>query len=225
MLVWAREGQKNAVVGVDEIPITLCGAARHNVANSLAAILVAGRLDISIDAMAEGLRSFTGTQEENPGRGNVFELGGVTAIVDFAHNAHGFHSLFEMAVALPVKRRLVLLGQAGDRTDASILEQVEITWKARPDRIIIKEMEDYLRGREKGEIPGMIETELRRLGAGDDVIGHAGCELDAVRQSLEWAQPGDLLLLLVYAERKETFDLLQKLRDEGWRPGEKLPIP
>ncbi len=222
-LIWSRGGAREDVIGIGDIPITLGGAARHNVANSLGAILVGGRLGLPIGAMAEGLRRFTGTPEENPGRGNLFQLGGVTAIVDFAHNAHGFRSLFDMATALPANRRLVLLGQAGDRTDASILEQVAITWKARPDRIIIKEMEMYLRGREKGEIPAMIEAELRRLGASGDVIHRADCEMDAVREALEWARPGDLLLLLVYAEREETFELLRTLQETGWRPGSKLP--
>ncbi len=222
-LIWSRGGRREDVIGIDDIPITLGGAARHNVANSLAAILVAGRLGLPVGVMADGLRGFLGTPEENPGRGNLFQLGGVTAIIDFAHNAHGFRSLFDMATAMPASRRLVLLGQAGDRTDSSILEQVAITWKAHPDRIIIKEMEVYLRGRQKGEIPTMIEAELRRLGAGDDVISRADCEMEAVREALEWSRPGDLLLLLVYAERKETFDLLRKLQESEWRPGEKLP--
>jgi UDP-N-acetylmuramyl tripeptide synthase len=223
ILIWMRNGHRQEVIKVDDVPITLNGAARYNVANSLAAILVAGELGLSVDAMARGLNEFEGTPEENPGRGNVFEVGGVTTIVDFAHNVHGFRSLFEMARVFPARRRLVLLGQAGDRTDASILEQVAVTWAARPDRIIIKEMEIYLRGREKGEITGMIESELRRLGAGDDVIGRADSEIDAVYQALKWARPGDLLLLLVYADRQETFELLRNLQGCGWKPGDDLP--
>jgi UDP-N-acetylmuramyl tripeptide synthase len=222
-LVWTREGRRENIINVDEIPLTLKGAARHNISNSLAAILVGGRLGLTLDKMARGLQAFTGTPEENPGRGNVFDLGGVMAIVDFAHNAHGFRSLFEMANALPVKRRLVILGQAGDRTDESILEQVAITWDARPDRIIIKEMEQYLRGREMGEVTGMIESKLRRLGASNDMMEHADSEMEAVHRSLEWARPGDLLLLLVYAEREETFVLLRRLEKENWKPGDKLP--
>ena len=184
--------------------------------------MVAGSLGLSSEAIRKGLHSFEGTPEKNPGRGNVFHLGGVTTIVDFAHNVHGFESLYEMVRALPADRWLVLLGQAGDRTDMSIMEQVAITWKAHPDMIIIKEMETYLRGREKGEIPGMIESELRRLGAGEEMISHANCEMSAVRQALEWSRSGDLLLLLVYSERQKVFDLLTRLKNSGWRPGEEI---
>ncbi len=220
VLVRSRERQREELIKVDEIPITMEGSARHNISNALAAILVAGRLGLSDESIRKGLLGFEGTPERNPGRGNIFELGGVTAIVDFAHNAHGFKALYEMVRALPADRWLVLLGQAGDRSDTSIREQVAITWKAGPDRIIIKEMESYLRGREKGEIPSLIESELRRLGAPGEMISHAECEMSAVRQALEWSRPGDLLLLLVYAERREVFDLLTHLMKSGWRPGE-----
>jgi len=222
-LVRSVAGIREELVRVDDIPITLGGAARHNVYNSLAAVLVAGQLGLSTVSMVEGLRGFTGTPDQNPGRGNIFEIGGVTALVDFAHNAHGFRALFDMARALPAKRRLVLFGQAGDRTDASILEQTSILWKARPDRVIIKEMEVYLRGRERGEVTGMIESELRRLGADDMMLDRADSEIDAVRQAFGWAMPGDLLLLLVYADRQKTFDLLDRLGASAWQPGDLLP--
>ena len=56
---------------------------------------------------------------DNPGRLNRFDLGAATVLVDFAHNPDGFDALFEAAAALPAERRLVLLGQSGDRERAS----------------------------------------------------------------------------------------------------------
>lgn len=222
-LVRSVGGIREEITRVNEIPITLEGAALHNVYNSLAAILVAGQLGLSTVSIAAGLRRFAGSPEENPGRGNIFKFGGVTAIVDFAHNAHGFRSLFDMAQSLPAKRRLILFGQAGDRTDSSIIEQAAILWETQPDHVIIKEMDVYLRGRERGEITGLIESELRRLGADDTRLSRADGEIDAVRQALCWSKPGDLLLLLVYADRNATFELLDHLRTSGWQPGDALP--
>ena len=66
---------------------------------------------------------------QNPGRLNMFDLGGARVMVDFAHNPHGLEAILEMAVALPAERRLVLIGQAGDRTDTSIRELAEIVWR------------------------------------------------------------------------------------------------
>jgi hypothetical protein len=70
-----------------------------------------------------------------------------------------------------------------------------------------------------GEISGLIADELRHLGAPPSSISLAPSELDGVRQALEWAEPGDLLLLTVHGQRGEVLALLEELNRRGWRPG------
>ena len=222
VLTLVRGGRREAVLPVTEAPATLGGAARHNVGNALGAIAVGSALGLPIVAMASGLRKFRGSPADNPGRGNRFDLGGVGVLVEFAHNPHSFRALFETAAALPAARRLILIGHAGDRTDEAIRELARVAWESRPDRIVIKEMHEYLRGRAEGEIPALIEEELRRLGAPPEAIGRAGSELEAVRQALGWARPRDLLLLTIHAHREEVLDLLKRLQDRGWAPGQEL---
>ncbi len=72
-------------------------------------------------------------------------------------------------------------------------------------------MSQYLRGREEGEIPAMLESELRRLGAGDEQLAHTGSELEAVEAALDWAEPGDLLLLITHSDREAVVGFLQGL--------------
>ena len=52
--------------------------------------------------------------------------------------------------------------------------------------------------------------ELERLGAPVDAIEVVGSELEAVQRTLEWSQPGDLLLLLLQ-ERDESLAFLEEL--------------
>jgi UDP-N-acetylmuramyl tripeptide synthase len=220
----------HALGRVERIAITMHGTARHNVENCLAAAAIAFHLGAPPDAIARGLESFDSTPDSNPGRLNVFELGGARAngvrcIVDFAHNAHGFEALFEMARALGPERWAVIVGQAGDRDDASILELARLTWAARPDLTVLKEMKKYLRGRAEGEVVGMIEAEMRRAGAPDSALVRAPSEIEAVRTALAWSRPGDLLLLLCHAERERTIELVQRMRDAGWKPGQPVPEP
>lgn len=203
------------VIDVNEIPITLGGAARYNVANALAALLAGAKLGLSREAMAKGLAGFTGSPDENPGRGNRFDLGGVTAILDYAHNPGGFRALFEMSAAVPAKRKLVILGQAGDRSDSAIRDLARIAWESRPDRIIVKEMKSLLRGRDEGEIPALIENELKRLQVPDEIVSRADSDLEAVGAALAWAKPGDLLLLLVHTQRQAVLELLQRCQTEA----------
>ncbi len=65
-----------------------------------------------------------------------------------------------------------------------------------------------LRGRPAGEVPAILDDELRRLGARSEAIDFAGDDLEGVRAALAWARPGDLLLLLVYDQREEVLELL-----------------
>ena len=214
-----RRGARTVIAPVADVPITLRGAARHNVANALAALLVAARLALGDGALAAGLRAFKGTPDENPGRLNVLEIGGVTAIVDFAHNPDGMRVVMEMAAALPAQRRLLVIGQAGDRDDESIRAYAAAAAPFSPDRVVIKEMEKYLRGRERGVVPALLEEEFVRCGLPRERLDHAASEFAAVERALAWARPGDLLILLAHAERTKVIDHLSELQRSGWRAG------
>jgi len=211
------------VVEVGAVPATMNGCARFNVANAMAAVALATAIDLPADAIAAGLRDFRSDPESNPGRGNVFQLEGVTAIVDFAHNPHGLKAFLEMANAMPAQRRLITLGMAGDRSDESIRDFVRTAWSARPDRVILKEMEIHLRGRELGVVPDLMADELRRIGVPENRIARASTEVEATRLALAWAEPGDLLLLSVLAERDQVIELLGGMVRLGWRPGQVVP--
>lgn len=217
--VLARGAERKAVLAVDQFPLGLGGAARHNLANALAAIALTAALGIPESAMAAGLAGFTGGPDENPGRGNIFQVGDVSVVVDFAHNPHGLAALLATLEHLPARRRLVLLGQAGDRRDSDIQDLVRTTWRTGPDRVIVKEMLSNLRGRSPGEVPRLITEELLRLGAPPEAIGQADSEMAAVRQAFAWAEPGDLLVLLLHTERKEALAFLKALQEGGWKAG------
>ena len=222
-MVIISKGKRAPIIEVSEVPMTLGGAARYNIANALAAIPLAFALGIGIDAVRGALREFDSRSAVNPGRGNFFQLGGVTVLVDFVHNPHGMHALAEMVMMLPAKRRLIVLGQAGDRDDASIKELVRAACEIPLDRIIIKEMTSYLRGRPAGEVPALIEEQLKALGTPAEKIGRAEDEVSAARKALEWAREGDILILPVHSQRAEVLTLIERMISGAWRPGGELP--
>jgi cyanophycin synthetase len=222
-LVVRRSPDRREIIEVAAVPLTFGGAARHNVANVLAAIGVAIALGLPDAAIRAGLARFDGGARSNPGRANLWRLGGVTAIVDFAHNPHGLAALAQLAAAHPSKRRGLVLGQAGDRDDESIRDLARTAWSMRPDHVFIKEMDVYLRGRERGVIPALIESELLGGGAEARTLSHWASELDAVRAALAWAKEGDLLVLTTHAQRDEVAALLDQLAASTWAPGQPLP--
>ncbi len=218
-LVLVRGGERQIVIRVAEIPITLGGAARHNVANALGAVGLAAAAGFPVAAIAEGLRRLT----NNLGRAVSMELGGVNVLLDYAHNPHGMAAIVEVARQLQGRRRLLVLGQAGDRDEQAIRELAQAAWPLRPDRIVVKELPEMLRGRNPGEVPAMLRVELLRLGAAPESITIASTELEGIREALTWAQPGDLLVLLAHTQRTEVLALLDRLRETGWQAGGELP--
>lgn len=221
----AAGGPSTRIVEAADVPIGFQGAARYNLLNALAAIGAASALGLPLDAMRAGLTSFAPTPASNPGRANVWRFGACTAIVDFAHNPHGLLALAETVAAIPAERRGLVLGQAGDRDDDSIRALARGGFAMRPDRVFLKDMEVYRRGREPGAIPALLEEGFLEAGARPESIERHQDELSAIRAALRWAREGDLLLLTTHAERDAVFALMQALVDADWRPGQALPEP
>lgn len=199
------------IAAIKDIPITINGAAKHNIHNALAVTAMCHALGFDHKCIAQGLRNFSNSPENNPGRGNLFEFDGVKAIADFAHNEHGLNLMAQTIKNMPAKRRLVMLGQAGDRSDALIEGLVKSALKAHPDALVICEMESHLRGRELGEIPQLIGEYAVKHGMQVNQLIFAKNTIDGTTKALGWSQPEDVLLLLALTNRNEIIEILSKL--------------
>lgn len=199
-----------------EMPLTLGGAASYNFSNALGAAAVARALGVAPPEIAATLRTFGADNADNPGRLERFTVRGVRVWVDYAHNPHGLAALLAAArqeLGTGDAGRLgLLLGQAGDRDDDAIRALARTAWTAAPDRIVLKDLDGYLRGRVAGEVPNILREELLRSGATVELLEDATDEADGVRILLAWARPGDLLVLPVHAlgARARTLELLAR---------------
>lgn len=219
-MVLARDGMRIPVLAIADFQPAMGGAAKYNISNALGAIGLADALGLPVDAMTLGLAGFADTPQENPGRGNFIKLGGVTLMIDYAHNPHGITALAEAVRDIPAQRRLFLAGQAGDRSDEDLRAMTGAIWKAAPDMVIIKELPHMLRGRALGEVPELIAEEFTRLGAGPEMTGMAKDEFEAVQMALNWARPGDFLVLLLHEDRMPAMELIERLKVSGWQAGD-----
>ncbi len=211
------------VVEISALPATLGGAAVYNVSNALGAAALAHALGFSATEIASGLSGFDPSPEQSPGRTNFFDLGGVRVLVDFVHNPHGFAAVGKLIQGLGPKRLGLMVGHAGDRDDEALVELTRAAWVLTPQRIAVKEMLAYLRGRRTGEVPGIIRDEMVRLGAPAETVSIHLDEVAAALALFRWARPGDMLLLSTLAQRQPVLDLVFRLQKEGWTPG--MPLP
>ncbi len=193
-LVKIEDGNRELICRSHEIPIALGGAARHNVANALSAAALTWSLGTPLADIATGLTTMV--QDANPGRCNIYDLNGTKILIDFAHNPAAMAALFDMASAIPAKRRALCFGQAGDRPDDLIRELARDAWEIGLDRVEVSELAAYHRGREHGDVFRLIRDELLRLGADDSQIVHNEQELESLQDAIDWAEPGDLVIML-----------------------------
>ena len=209
ILYRAQGAAREAICATHDIPITLGGAASHNVANALAAAALTGQLGMTLQNISDGLCSMS--QDSNPGRCNVYDVNGVKVLIDFAHNPHAMQALFDMAGALPAERRLLAFGQAGDRTDALIRELAESAWSIGLEAVHVAELEQYHRGRSHGDVYAIIRDELLRCGARAEQIHHFELEMESLDAALGWAKPGDLIIMLALGGSAPVIEKLASL--------------
>ncbi len=81
IVVLGRGLDPTKVLPVAQVPLTLAGASRVNVSNVLAATAAALGVGASLQAVRDGLRSFTPDAEHNAGRLNVYLLDTIAVVL------------------------------------------------------------------------------------------------------------------------------------------------
>lgn len=208
-LTLIQNGKPNSLLRITDIPITLKGTAIHNVYNVLGVTALAFGLGLPPEAICEGLVRMQ--PNDNPGRSNVFQINGATCIVDFAHNPHGMDSFVQMILATPARRRCLLIGQAGDRSDEDIKGLVASACRVDWGRVVIKEMEKYARGRKPTEVADLLYSEFMNQGLAEAQISRERDELEAVQHLIEHAEKDDLIALLIHENRSAVLDYLNEM--------------
>jgi UDP-N-acetylmuramyl tripeptide synthase len=225
-LVVFHAGREHDLGEVAAMPLAAGGHSHFNVANLATAALAAAGLGVPAATTAAVFASFGANPEDNAGRLMRYELGGLTLIVDFAHNPAALAGLADFAQHLRGAGRLaLLLGQAGNREDADIDRLAAVAAAARPDLVVVKELTSYLRGRGAGEIPALLQSALARAGVAAAATARAADEHGAVQLALAWARAGDVLVLPLHSRdgRAHTLALIERLRRDGWKAGQPVP--
>jgi cyanophycin synthetase len=176
------------------IPATMDGKATHNVQNAMFAAALAYSLGKSLDDIRHGLRTFSTSIFQAPGRMNVFDEHPFRVILDYGHNAAAIHSICQLVNRLEVPgSKTVVLAAPGDRRDediAAIAQQA-----AGHFNHYICKADDHRRGRGHDEVPQLLRTALLAKGVPDSAIEIIPNEVDAIQAALDRGQKGDLIVI------------------------------
>jgi UDP-N-acetylmuramyl tripeptide synthase len=216
--LWLSSGKREHDLGaISDMPLTVDGAATYNVENLAGAALVAYKLGVPPVTIAKVFATFGRDLADNAGRLMRFDIGGVRIILDYAHNPDGLRGVMRVARQLRASggRIGMLLGHAGNRLDADIEELALVATEFGPDLIVVKEDEGHLRGRQPGEVPAIIQNALLQAGMPLAAVPICPSEVDAALMALDWARPGDALVLLIHSSpaRVRMLEILQARRE------------
>jgi cyanophycin synthetase len=192
-------GRHIPLVWTHLVPATMEGKAVHNVQNAMFAAGIAyalgtGPMALTLDQIRHGLRTFSTSFYEAPGRLNVFDEHPFKVILDYAHNPAAVDAMAQLVGRMEVTgRRILALAAPGDRRDEDI-EAMARHAAGAFDHYVCKR-DDRLRGRAPDEVPALLRAHLLDAGVPEDAVEVVPDEAEAVEHALRLAGPGDLLVI------------------------------
>ncbi len=188
-----------------KVPMTMGGMAPFMIANALAACLAAFAQGVDIELIRRGVRTFKTSAEQTPGRMNLFDLGDYHALVDYAHNPHGYQAVGSFVRNWEGKR-IGVIGGPGDRRDEDLISLGQISAQIF-DRIIIKEDEDS-RGRDRGEVADLIAKGINKENS-NAIYETILDEVEAIKTALHRADKNNLVV--IFPEKVlQTISIIKK---------------
>jgi cyanophycin synthetase len=145
---------EHIIDAASNVPSTMKGMAPFMIANALAASLAAFVQRVDIEVIKKSLSSFKLSDEQTPGRMNLFNFGNHHILLDYAHNPAGYQAVGGFVKNWTSGERIGVVGGPGDRRDEDLIELGKLSADIF-NRIIIKEDKDR-RGRESGEVADLI---------------------------------------------------------------------
>ncbi|WP_432378919.1 Mur ligase family protein [Duganella sp. P38] len=226
VIMLSQRQVRQRLMPATHIPATCGGLARYNIANSMAATAALMACGFTVAQISAGLSSFESDAATNPLRSNVFELGAMHIVLDYAHNAAAYAALATLARGLAQGqgqskatgqapgRVLAVVTSPGDRRDED-LTRTGATCAAHFDELFVYESQS--RSRKHGEAAELIGAGARAVGGA--VVRMYGGDAEAVQAAYLACQPGDVL---VFACGTEVATLIEAIRAVDAPAAEKL---
>ncbi|HKG14962.1 MAG TPA: cyanophycin synthetase, partial [Pyrinomonadaceae bacterium] len=201
-----REGaDEYDIVEAAAISATMNGAADFQIANAMAAIAAARACGLTREEIGASIARFR-SDEENPGRANLYKVGAGHVLVDYGHNPEAFLAVCRMAAKWEDRRVTGIIGVPGDRDD-SVVESAGRVAARGFHRVIIKEDKD-LRGREAGEVAKLLCESVNDEWPGTEcriVLD----EVEALRSEI-WGMDDGQIVVIFYDKLEPVLEVLEE---------------
>src|SRR5262249_40058562 len=153
-----EQDEETVLLPLAEVPCTRAGLISFQVENVLAASAAAWSLDLALEAIRQGLRTFRNDSQEAPGRFNVLMDGPAAIIVDYAHNPSAVMAMVAALNGFSQPRRTLVFSGC-NRRDIDLIDIGKTVGDAF-DRVIL--YPDWGRSdRQDGELNTLVRKGLR----------------------------------------------------------------
>ena len=216
-IVLIERDDETVLLPLAEVPCTRGGRIAFQVENVLAASAAAWSLDLGLEAIRQGLRTYRNDSRESPGRFNVVMDGEAAIIVDYAHNPSAVMAMAAALDAFSLPRRTLVFSGC-NRRDIDLIDIGKAAGDAF-DRVIL--YRDWGRSdRLDGELNTFVRQGLR-LGRRVARVEESTSERAAIELALTSVEPGAALVLGVEAiEESLAFieDWIRSKKGPVWNP-------
>ena len=178
-----------------EVPATMDGRLRVNIANALAATAAAIARDVPAECIRDALRAFTTDFTQTPGRFNLLEIAGRQVVMDYGHNVGALEAVGDFVQRTNAAHSIGVIAVPGDRRNEDAWAFARLAAQIF-DEIIVRE-DANLRGRSPGEMAALLREALQENGQPAAHIHTVLNEIEAIETAIDLAAPGDLVVALV----------------------------
>lgn len=199
---------KMRVMKAENIPITFEAKAIFMIQNILPAVLAAHIQGIGIHDMKAALESFIPSENQTPGRLNLFRFKKFNFLLDYAHNPSGMLALQKFTNSMEASYRIGIIAGIGDRLEEDTIKIGNIAAQMF-DEIIIRNDRD-LRGKTAEHLIGLLKAGIHQYDPAKPV-SFVPSETEAIKFAIRMA-PENSLIVLCSDAVSDSIHLLKKLK-------------
>jgi cyanophycin synthetase len=216
MLTLLEDKEETSLLLAAEIPATLGGRVRANIANALTAAAVAVARDVQLECIRDALRAFSTDFGQTPGRFNLLDVAGRQVVMDYAHNVAALEAIGDFVKRTAAPRSIGVITVPGDRRDEDA-RAFGLLAGMIFDEVVVRE-DGNLRGRERGEMAAILRKAVLDAGMLEDKVHTVTDEVGAADAGVDLAAPGDLVVVLVDRVTLVWEALARRAEQEANRP-------
>jgi cyanophycin synthetase len=191
VILLVGRGHRTPILRAGDIPATMGGWIRVNIANAMAAVAAAIAREVPIATIRDALMTFGNGYGQTPGRFNLLTIEGREVLIDYGHNVEALSGVGEFVRRTGAPHSVGVITSPGDRRDVDITAFGELA-AGIFDRLVIRDG-STLRERPAGQVAGLLRDAALRAGMPADRITMIDGDIAAANVAIDLAAPGDFV--------------------------------